>query len=142
MAKLKRCTHYVDPAEQSRVTELTEPLRVEFGDRRVRVDDGSARCSKDLVRIVKGTSEAQWEMEESAEFDERFESSERTTNSSDRRSGVPRTDWSGRANALVVSDKAGQSRAMKGVAAGSSGRSEARTLYAFDFRRKACSSRR
>jgi len=87
---------------------------------------------------VKGTSEVQWETEESAEFDEWFDK----LGEDDQIQVIAAVEYleqTGPAARMPLSYpiKQDNSCAMKELRPGSSGRSEVRILYAFDFRRKA-----
>jgi hypothetical protein len=87
---------------------------------------------------VKGTSELQWEAEESAEFDEWFDK----LGEDDQIQVIAAVEYleqTGPAARMPLSYpiKQDNSCAMKELRPGSSGRSEVRILYAFDFRRMA-----
>ena len=87
---------------------------------------------------MKGTSEVQWETEESAEFDEWFDK----LGEDDQIQVIAAVEYleqTGPAARMPLSYpiKQDNSCAMKELRPGSSGRSEVRILYAFDFRRKA-----
>jgi hypothetical protein len=87
---------------------------------------------------VKGTSEVPWETEESAEFDEWFDK----LGEDDQIQVIAAVEYleqTGPAARMPLSYpiKQDNSCAMKELRPGSSGRSEVRILYAFDFRRMA-----
>lgn len=87
---------------------------------------------------MKGTSELQWEAEESAEFDEWFDK----LGEDDQIQVIAAVEYleqTGPAARMPLSYpiKQDNSCAMKELRPGSSGRSEVRILYAFDFRRMA-----
>ena len=87
---------------------------------------------------MKGTSEVPWETEESAEFDEWFDK----LGEDDQIQVIAAVEYleqTGPAARMPLSYpiKQDNSCAMKELRPGSSGRSEVRILYAFDFRRMA-----